>query len=327
MYETLKRDGRDLDSKSYAHQLALLENVFMDGEYKKTEKRSRAIDSHMLSFDGHRIHRRDSLPKSRALKSRKTKARFTKLTHRNIVPAYFYEPISKLPEEVSDKESDMNLNSAFSIPHPVNTMVNPYQRELTIGKGNKLEIKALALLKRVGLGLVTISDLSLEMTATMKEVIVRVSGKATPKKIGGWFNFEILRKDIFAVGFTAEQAGFEDFIAKMFNTSLSLFEKLEQTTVCSFMYIYLAAALQRNMRQLPKLSLKYNKIEFSPLQLCAKKIDFPHLQHCVKWHGIAVYAVRSCNLVIRSLTGPNATIIFFFRIYPYKPKSTVQRWC
>ena len=131
-----------------------------------------------------------------------------------------------------DKESaDMNLNSAFSVPHSLSTITSPYQRTLTVGMNNNLEVKATAMLKRVGLGLVTISDLSLEMTATMEEVIVRVSGKATPKRIGGWFNFEILRKDIFAVGFTAEQAGFEDFIEKIFNTSLSLFKHLEKTSV------------------------------------------------------------------------------------------------
>ena len=216
-----------MDSKSSADQLTLLENIFKDGEYTETAKRSRATNSHI---NGHRIHRRDSLSKSQALKSRKTKARFTKLTHRNIVPAYYYEPTNNLPEEVLDKES-ADIDSAFSAQHALNTMASPHQRALTVGMNNNLEVKATAMLKRVGLGLVTISDLSLEMTATMKEVIVRVSGKATPQKIGGWFNFEVLRKDIFAVGFTAEQAGFEDFVAKIFNTSVSLFKSLEKTSV------------------------------------------------------------------------------------------------
>lgn len=212
-----------MDSKSSADQLTLLENVFKDSENTKTAKRSRATN---------RNHRRDSLPKSHALKSRKTKVRFTKLTHRNIVPAYYYQPINTLPEEVLDEESaDIDLNSAFSAPHAQNTMASPYQRALTVGMNNNLAVKATAMLKRVGLGLVTISDLSLEMTATMKEAIVRVSGKATPKKIGSWFNFEVLRKDILAVGFTAEQAGFEDFVEKIFNTSVSLFKKLEKTSV------------------------------------------------------------------------------------------------
>lgn len=43
LYETLKRGERDLDSKSSAYQLAFLGNVFEDGEYKDTAKRSRAI--------------------------------------------------------------------------------------------------------------------------------------------------------------------------------------------------------------------------------------------------------------------------------------------
>ena len=228
-YETLKRAVRDLNSKSSADQLTLLENVFKDGEHTKTAKRSRTTNSHT---DRHRIYRRDSLPKYHALKSRKINTRFTKLTHRNIVPAYYYEPIKKLPGEVLDKESaDIDLRSAFSAPHALNTMASPYQRALTVGMNNNLEAKATAMLKRVGLGLVTISDLSLEMTATMKEVVVRVSGRATPKKIGGWFNFEVLRKDIFAVGFTAKQDGFEDFVEKIFNTSVSLFKNLEKTSV------------------------------------------------------------------------------------------------
>ena len=179
-YETLKRAVRDLDSKSSADQLTLLENVFKDGKHTKTAKRSRTTNSHT---NRHKIYRRDSLPKYHDLKSLKTKARLTKLTNRNIVPADYYEPIKKLPGEVLDKESaDIDLSSAFSAPHALNTMANPYQRALTVGMNNNLEVKATAMLKRVGLGLVTISDLSLEMTATMKEVIVRVSGKATPKK-------------------------------------------------------------------------------------------------------------------------------------------------
>jgi len=140
----------------------------------------------------------------------------------------------------------MNSNSDISAPHALNSIASPNQRALTVGMNNELEVKSTSMLKRVGLGLVTVSNLSLEMREVKeerrkkkekkkerkkKEVVVRVSGKATPKKIGGWFNFEILRKDIFAVGFTAEQARFEDFIAKIFNTSLSLFKNLEKTSV------------------------------------------------------------------------------------------------
>ena len=216
----MKRDARDANSESSADQLTLLENVFKDGEDKATAKRSRTIESYI---DRHRIHHRDSLPESRALKLRKTKSQFTKLTQR-----------------------DMNSNSDISASHALNSIASPNQRALTVGMNNELEVKATSMLKRVGLGLVTVSDLSLEMREVKeerrkkkekkkerkkKEVVVRVSGKATPKKIGGWFNFEILRKDIFAVGFTAEQARFEDFIAKIFNTSLSLFKNLEKTSV------------------------------------------------------------------------------------------------
>lgn len=108
----------------------------------------------------------------------------------------------------------------------------------------KVDQKVLDLLKHLGLGLVTISDLSLSINADMKDVIFRVSGKAAPKKIGGWFNFEIVRKSIFAVAFTAEQAGFGDFTEKIFNTKLGLFNALEQTTVSHFcISIFLAAII------------------------------------------------------------------------------------
>ena len=233
----MKRGERDLDSKSSAYQLALLENVFEDGEYKETAKRSRAINNHMPSLDRHTIQRRNSISKAKShrvrfSKSRQVKPRLTKVTHRNVVPSYFYENINELKDEMPDDDSlGMNLNPEFAIPHPLDTMAIPQERGLTKGTKFKLDQKVLDLLKRVGLGVVTISDLSLGITASMKEVVLRVSGKAAPKVIGGWFNFEIIRKDIFAVAFTAEQAGFEDFIAKMFNTKIGLFDKLEQTTV------------------------------------------------------------------------------------------------
>lgn len=239
VYETLKRGERDLDSKSSAYQLAFLENIFDNGEYKETAKRSRAINSHMLSLNRHKIQRRNSISKAkshrvRVSKAWKAKPHLTKHTHRNAVPRYYYEPINELRDEMSDEDSSqVDLDPAFTIPHPLNTMGNPHERGLTAKTKFKLDQKVLDVLKRVGLGIVTISDLSLGMTATPKEVILRVSGKAAPKVIGGWFNFEIIRKDIFAVAFTAEQAGFEDFIAKIFNAKIGLFEKLEQTTVSS----------------------------------------------------------------------------------------------
>lgn len=247
-YQTLKRSERDLDAKSSAYQLHLLENLFKYSEHKKNiAKRSRTIENNSPSFDGHKIHRRNlftdlkSHKRARFLRARKAKSYFKKLTHRNIIsPSYFYEPIDEVKEDTTDdKYDDMNPNPTFSFPRPLNTMASPQERGLTTGTKNTLDQKVLDVLKRVGLGLVTISDLSLGITATMKEVVIRVSGKAAPKVIGGWFNFEIIRKDIFAVAFTAEQAGFEDFVEKMFNTKLSLFEKLEQTTVGGLLIIYL----------------------------------------------------------------------------------------
>ena len=57
-----------------------------------------------------------------------------------------------------DKESaDIDLSSVFSAPHALNTMASPYQRALTVGMNNNLEVKATAMLKRVGLRLVKIS--------------------------------------------------------------------------------------------------------------------------------------------------------------------------
>ena len=236
VYKTLKRGERDLDSKFSAYQLALLEDVFKDEKYtEKAAKRSSVIEKPHR----HKIHRRNAfstvrLPKIRSTQRRKIITHRNKMTNRNVVPSYFYEPIDELKEEISDEyPNEMRIDPVFTMPPPLNTIATPNVRglQMTTKKTLKLDQKVLEVLKRVGLGLVTISDLSLEISASMKEVIMRVSGKAAPKGIGGWFNFEVIRKDIFAVAFTAEQAGFEDFVQKMFNTKIGLLEKLEKTSV------------------------------------------------------------------------------------------------
>ena len=161
---------------------------------------------------------------------KKVKTRYDLIKNqRNMV----YDPIHNLSDNILDIDASTkgNANSRLNILHPLHSIASPQLRDSATGK---LDGKVLDLLKRVGLGLVTISELELNINADMKEVILRVSGKATPKKIGGWFNFEIVRKNILAVAFTAEQAGFVDFTEKVFNTKLSLFNALEQTTVCRY---------------------------------------------------------------------------------------------
>ena len=115
-------------------------------------------------------------------------------------------------------------------PYPLlyNIPASPQAQGLT----EKLDQKVLNLVKKLGLNLVTLSDLHLSVKADLKEVILRVAGRAAPKVIGGWFDFEIVRKDIFAVAFTADQAGFMDFTEKAFNKKLGLFSALEQISVC-----------------------------------------------------------------------------------------------
>ena len=229
------RVARYLDPSFSSRKMSLLENVFnkWGNENAKKHNQVRMIFSHE-----HTPQRRNSFDDYNSRKfgftrpQKLAQTRFATLKNqRNMVSSYLYDPIHKLNDEASDNDlaAEMYAGQSFIKPHSLHTMVSPHTRSLTNGK---LDQKVLDLLKRVGLGLVTISDLSLSITADMKEAILRVSGKVAPNKIGGWFNFEIVRKNIFAVAFTAEQAGFEDFTEKLFNTKLGLFNALEQTTVC-----------------------------------------------------------------------------------------------
>lgn len=167
----------------------------------------------------------------------------TRIEQRNMIPSTLFNPVQSDSDKISDTDVTRgNRNPSVMITRTLyGGTANPQRSDSVMGK---VDQKVLDLLKRLGLGLVTISDLSLSINADMKDVIFRVSGKAAPKKIGGWFNFEIVRKSIFAVAFTAEQAGFEEFIEKMFNTKPGLFNALEQTTVSHFcISIFLAAII------------------------------------------------------------------------------------
>ncbi|CAH3136107.1 unnamed protein product [Pocillopora meandrina] len=205
--QVLRRGVRNLDSKSPTDQLAPLENVSKDGKY--AEKAAKM--------------------------SNEKQTRHNKFTHRSAVPSFSYEPINELREEMPiTYPNAMTVNPLYAISPPLNMGATPNLKGLQDTPKRSLNLnidqKILEILKRVNLGLVTISDLSLQISASMKEVIVRVSGKVAPNGIGGWFNFEIIRKDIFAVAFTTEQAAIEDFVQKMFNTKLGVFEKLEKTS-------------------------------------------------------------------------------------------------
>ena len=213
------RVARHVDPRFSPHQTHLVKSMPGHEENEKATRHSSGTGS---------VKHRKKRKRSYAFKR---KMRYSTLkSQRQVVPSYLFDPIHKIDEDLIDN-SLRGVNGSPSIikPHRENTTMSPQEQDSASGK---LDQKILDLLKRVGLGLVTISDLSLSITADMKEVILRMSGKAAPKKIGGWFNFEIVRKNIFAVGFTAEQAGFEDFTEKMFNTKLDLFKALEKTTVC-----------------------------------------------------------------------------------------------
>ncbi|XP_022801157.1 uncharacterized protein LOC111338874 [Stylophora pistillata] len=233
--QILRRGERSLDPKSSYDQLAMLENVFKDGEYTENSKAAK-MSSVNLNAERHIIHRRSAFSKqkkSRLCHRRGFHARHNTITQRNVVPSSYYEPINELREEMPfPYPNTLNMDSLYAMSPAQNMVTTPNLKGLQDAAKTTMNLdqKVLDILKRVGLGLVTISDLSLEISASMKEVIMRVSGKAAPKGIGGWFNFEIIRKDIFAVAFTAEQAGFEDFVEKMFNTKIGLFEKLEKTS-------------------------------------------------------------------------------------------------
>lgn len=213
------RVARHVDPRFSSHRTDLVNSMPGHEENEKATRHSSATGSVTRSKKRKRSH------------ASKRKMRYSTLkSQRQVVPSYLFNPIHKIDEDLIDNAlRGVNGSPEFIMPHRKNTTTSPRAQDSTTGK---MDQKILDLLKRVGLGLVTISDLSLSITADMKEVILRVSGKAAPKKIGGWFNFEIVRKNIFAVGFTAEQAGFEDFTEKMFNTKLGLFKALEKTTVC-----------------------------------------------------------------------------------------------
>ena len=213
------RVARHVDPRFSPHQTHLVKSMPGHEENEKATRHSSGTGSVT-----HRKKRKHSF-------AFKRKMRYSTLkSQRQVVPSYLFDPIHKIDEDLTDNAlGGVNGSPNFNMSHRGNTTMSPQEQDSASGK---LDQKILDLLKRVGLGLVTISDLSLSITADMKEVILRMSGKAAPKKIGGWFNFEIVRKNIFAVGFTAEQAGFEDFTEKMFNTKLGLFKALEKTTVC-----------------------------------------------------------------------------------------------
>ena len=209
--------------------MSVLQNVFSEDEHDKTIT--------LQTMKGAMIHRGGNVQKS--LKPRTISANRKplyepmRIYQRNMIPSTSFNPVQSDSDKilVSDVTRENRNPSVMITQNLLGRTVNPQKRDSVMGK---VDQKVLDLLKKVGLGLVTISDLSLNINTDMKDVIFRVSGKAAPKKIGGWFNFEIVRKGIFAVAFTAEQAGFEDFIEKMFDTKLGLFNALEQTTVSHF---------------------------------------------------------------------------------------------
>lgn len=207
-------------------------DVFVD---KFNEKKSRQAMKHSLvtlhkadhtgRIKGkHRNVRKHN--KARKFSLARSQASTRIKTQRNMVPGYLYHPVRKMDDRLLDH--DLAWHTRTPYPLLYNIPASPQARGLT----EKLDEKVLNLLKKLGLNLVTLSDLHLNITADLKEVILRVSGKAAPKMIGGWFNFEIVRKDIFAVAFTADQAGFMDFTEKAFNKKLGLFSALEQISVC-----------------------------------------------------------------------------------------------
>ena len=239
--QVLRRGVRNLDSKSPTDQLAPLENVSKDGKY--AEKAAK-MSNGPKKPDRNNIQRRRTFSKRKKSRIGEKQTRHNKFTHRSAVPSFSYEPINELREEMPiTYPNAMTVNPLYAISPPLNMGATPNLKGLQDTPKRSLNLnidqKILEILKRVNLGLVTISDLSLQISASMKEVIVRVSGKVAPNGIGGWFNFEIIRKDIFAVAFTTEQAAIEDFVQKMFNTKLGVFEKLEKTSVSTYSIIKL----------------------------------------------------------------------------------------
>ena len=236
---TLERGKRFLDLVNTNNQLELLEKVLDKSETQNRKRRNICINCAMWSTAARTRERRDkkSSVKTRrrsSLRISSKKTLLNKVKQRDAVPSYVYQTIENLQQETTDVIDPHADAMKYLMSTGPYSLHNTNQSDAASKKANDgvLSQKVLDLLKRVGLGLVTISDLSLGITASMSELILRVSGKATPKFIGGWFRFEIVRKNIFAVSFTADQAGFADFTEKLFNRRIALFEKLQDTTVC-----------------------------------------------------------------------------------------------
>lgn len=208
--------------------LDVFKDTFEEKKIRQAIKHSRAVrhkPEHTGRVKGQYRNMRKQI-KARKFSLARSHASTRIKTQRNLVPGYLYEPVRKMDDGLLDH--DLATHTGTPYPLLYNVQASPQTRGLT----EKLDQKILNLLKKLGLNLVTLSDLHLSITADLKEVILRVDGKAAPKMIGGWFNFEIVRKDIFAVAFTADQAGFMSFTEKAFNKKLGLFSALEQISVC-----------------------------------------------------------------------------------------------
>ncbi|XP_074608868.1 uncharacterized protein LOC141863292 [Acropora palmata] len=229
-------------------------DVFVD---KFSEKKNRQAMKHSLVIrhkadhtgrikGQHRNVRKQN--KARKFSLARSQASTRIKTQRNMVPGYLYEPVRKMDDRLLDHDL---------APYPLlyNIPASPQAQGLT----EKLDQKVLNLVKKLGLNLVTLSDLHLSVKADLKEVILRVAGRAAPKVIGGWFDFEIVRKDIFAVAFTADQAGFMDFTEKAFNKKLGLFSALEQIS-------FGISFAQKGFKVTPETKFKHE-----PLQSLMKK--------------------------------------------------------
>ena len=93
------------------------------------------------------------------------------------------------------------------------------------------------LLKRVDLAVASISNLSVLVSATAKETVMKIDGTTLVKDAGGKFNFEIVKRNTFAVAFSSFQGDISDFTSRLFQRNVNLFDKLQDATVSELILV------------------------------------------------------------------------------------------
>ena len=141
--------------------MPVLENVFSDNEHDKTPTLQR--------IKGEMTHRGGNVHKSVTPRTISTNRRPRygpkRIYQRNMIPSTSFNPVQSDNDENSDTDVTRGNRNPSVITQTLHGgTVNPQRRNSVMGK---VDQKALDLLQRVGLDVVTISDLSLSIKGTV----------------------------------------------------------------------------------------------------------------------------------------------------------------